>query len=54
MGIAEKHELVNDEQNSMDTLFDLLDKGIDDMESGKMLTVDEAFKNIKERLKNVL
>lgn len=37
---------------ALDTLFSLLDKGIDDLEAGRLHTVDEAFQIINERLGN--
>ena len=39
-----------DERIAMETLFSNLDKGIDDMEAGRMHKVDEAFQIIKERV----
>ena len=39
-----------DEKMVRGTLFSDLDKGIDDMEAGRMHTVDEAFRIIRERL----
>lgn len=42
------------EQKNMETLFSYLDKGIDDMESGRVHTADEAFRSIRERLKHEL
>ena len=47
-------EVVNDkinEKHAMETLFSYIDKGIDDMEAGRMHTVDEAFQIIRERMK---
>ena len=41
-------------KNAMETLFSYLDKGIDDMEAGRMHTVDETFQIIKDRMKNEL
>lgn len=38
----------------METLFSYFDKGIDDMEAGRMHTVDEAFQIIRERMNNEL
>ena len=32
------------------TLFSYLDKGIDDMEAGRLHTADEAFQMIKKKL----
>lgn len=43
-----------DEKIAMETLFSYLDKGIDDMEAGRMHTVDEAFQIIKERINDEL
>ena len=44
---------VND-KIAMETLLSYLDKGIDDMEAGRMHTVDEAFQIIRERMNNEL
>ena len=41
-----------DEKTAMETLFSYLDKGIDDMEEGRLHTVDEAFKIVKDKMKN--
>ena len=41
-------------KDSAETLFSYLDKGIDDMESGREHTADEAFQIIQERIKNEL
>lgn len=38
------------EKVARETLFAYLDKGIDDMEAGRMHTVDEAFEIIRERM----
>ena len=35
-------------------LFRELDKGIDDMEAGRLHTVDDAFQIIRDRMKNEL
>ncbi len=43
-----------DEKHTMETLFSYLDKGIDDMEAGRMHTVDDAFQIISDRMKNEL
>lgn len=48
---------ITDEVNEkivMDTLFSYLDKGIDDMEAGRMHTTDEAFKIIRKRMNEEL
>lgn len=42
------------EQKAMETLLSYLDKGIDDMESGRVHTADEAFRIIRERMKHEL
>ena len=39
-----------EEKMVMETLFSDLDKGIDDMETGRMHEADEAFRMIRERL----
>ena len=36
------------EKDAMETLFSYLDKGIDDMEAGKELPLDDAFQKIRE------
>lgn len=43
-------------QNNPDanTLFSYLDKGIDDMEAGKLHTVEEALQIVKEKMENAL
>lgn len=38
----------------METLFSYLDKGIDDMEAGRVHIVDEAFEIIKDRIKRTM
>lgn len=43
-----------DEKTAMETLFSYLDKGIDDMEAGRLHTVDEAFQIVKDKMKNEL
>ena len=42
------------EKDAMETLFSYLDKGIDDMEAGRVHTADEAFQIIRERMKHEL
>ena len=54
MEVAVKTTNEVDENIAMETLFSHLDKGIDDMEAGRMHTVDEAFQIIKERMNNEL
>jgi len=39
---------------AMKTLFSYLDKGIDDMESGRVHTVEEAFQIVRDRMENEL
>ena len=39
-----------DEKMARETLFSALDRGIDDLEAGRMHAVDEAFQIIKERV----
>lgn len=41
---------MDNEQTAMETLFSYLDKGIDDMETGRTHTVEEAFKIVRERM----
>lgn len=43
-----------EEKAAMETLFSYLDKGIDDMEAGRLHTVDEAFQIVKDKMKNEL
>lgn len=49
-------EAVNmtDDRTAMETLFSYLDKGVDDMEAGRLYTVDEAFQIVSDRMKNEL
>lgn len=54
MEVAVKSTDEVNEKIAMETLFSYLDKGIDDMEAGRMHTVDEAFQVIKERMDNEL
>ena len=42
------------DEPAMETLFSYLDKGIDDMEAGRLRTVDDAFQIISDRIKNEL
>ena len=42
-------DLTGDE-TAMETLFSYLDKGIDDMEAGRLRTVDDAFQIISDWL----
>jgi len=51
--VAKKSEVAN-KQTVPETLFSYLDKGIDDMEAGRVHTVDEAFRIVKDRMKNEL
>lgn len=54
MEVAVKTTDEVNEKIAMETLFSYLDKGIDDMEAGRMHTVDEAFQIIRERMHNEL
>lgn len=54
MEVAVKTTDKVNEKIAMETLFSYLDKGIDDMEAGRMHTVDEAFRIIRERMNNEL
>lgn len=40
--------------SAMETIYSYLDKGIDDMEEGRLYTADEAFRIIRERMNNEL
>lgn len=51
--VVKTTESVSD-QIAMETLFSYLDKGIDDVEAGRVHTVDEAFQIIRDRMKNEL
>ena len=42
-------EIAN-EKITAETLFSYLDNGIDDMVAGRVYTVDEAFKMIKDKV----
>lgn len=45
---------VVEDRTAMETLFSYFDKGIDDMEAGRLHTVDDAFQIIRDRMKNEL
>ena len=45
---------VVEDRTAMETLFSYLDKGIDDMEGGRLHSVDDAFQIIRDRMKNEL
>ena len=45
---------VVEDRTALETLFSYLDKGIDDMEAGRLHTVDDAFQIIRDRMKNEL
>ena len=45
---------VVEDRTAMETLFSYLDNGIDDMEAGRLHTVDDAFQIIRDRMKNEL
>ena len=45
---------VSKEELDMEKLYSYLDKGIDDMEAGRVKSVEEAFDIIKERLRDEL
>ena len=54
MDAVAKDLSIVEERTAMETLFSHLDKGIDDMEAGRLHTVDEAFQIIRDRMKNGL
>ena len=54
MDAAVKDVKMNNEQTAMETLFSYLDKGIDDMEAGRVHTVEDAFQIVRERMDNEL
>ena len=45
---------VVEDRTAMETVLSYLDKGIDDMEAGRLHTVDDAFQIIRDRMKNEL
>ena len=45
---------VVEDRTALETLFSYLDIGIDDMEAGRLHTVDDAFQIIRDRMKNEL
>ncbi len=49
--VAKDLNIVKD-RAAMEKLFSYLDKGIDDMEAGKLHTVDDSFQIIRDRMKN--
>ncbi len=51
--IVKEKDALN-KQVAMQALFSYLDKGIDDMEAGKVHTVGEAFQIIKEKIESEL
>ena len=42
------------EKTAIEALFSYLDKGIDDVEAGRLHSVDEAFQIIRDRMENEL
>ena len=42
------------EKTAIEALFSYLEKGIDDVEAGRLHTVDEAFQIIRDRMENEL
>lgn len=54
MEAAVKDVDVFNNKTARNTLFDYIDKGIDDVEAGKVRTVEEAFQIVKERMKDEL
>lgn len=42
------------DKTAIEALFSYLDKGIDDVEAGRLHTVDEAFQIIRDRMENEL
>ncbi len=54
MEVAVKNINRISENHAMETLFSYLDKGIDDMEAGRVHSVDEAFQIIGDRMKDEL
>lgn len=53
MEVAVKTTNGVNEKIAIETLFSYLDKGIDDMEAGRMQTVDEAVADIFELVKYI-
>ena len=54
MDAAVKDVKIDNDQAAMETLFSYLDKGIDDMEAGRVHTVEDAFPIVRERMDNEL
>ena len=54
MDAAVKDVKIDNEQTAMATLVSYLDKGIDDMEAGRVHTVEDAFQIVRERMDNEL
>ena len=54
MDTVVKDMKIDNEQKAMETLFSYLDKGIDDMEAGRVHTVENAFQIVRERMDNEL
>ena len=54
MDAAVKDVKIDNEQTAMETLFSYLDKGIDDMEAGRVHTVEDAFQIVRERMDDEL
>lgn len=54
MNVVVKDMNVVEDRTAMETLFSYLDRGIDDMEAGRLHTVDDAFQIIRDRMKNEL
>ena len=54
MEVAVKQIDKMNENHAMETLFSYLDKGIVDMETGRVHTVDDAFQMIRDRMKDEL
>lgn len=50
MEVAVKTTNSMSDKIAMETLFSYLDDGIDDMEAGRLHTVDEAFQIIRDRM----
>ena len=50
MGNAVKTLEITNEKIAKESLFSYLDKGIDDMEAGKLHSVEEAFRIIRDKV----
>lgn len=52
MDTAVKDVKMDNERTVMETFFSYLNKGIDDMEAGRVHAVEDAFRIVRERMGN--